>query len=93
MKKEIIIRTDKNGEYHFKEHDVTVEEIHELFNLKKFISEKRQNKKIAIYGKLKSGRYLKLIYKKEANTRIVITVFDIEDEMIKQAIDAYIDDY
>ena len=89
--KKLLFRKDDDGSNHFSKHDVSEEEVRELFFLVPIKVERLQNKRFAVYGKLSSGRFLMCYYTKVENLIEVQTCYDIQDEMMRQDIDKICD--
>lgn len=77
---------------HIKKHNVSIEEMEEFFNHCVYFERKRKDKSFTAYGRLKSGRYLKVIFRKESqNIFFIITAYDLEDrQMINFLEDNYL---
>jgi uncharacterized DUF497 family protein len=75
-------------EPHFKKHDVSTDEIFDFFRETKYIEIQRTDKSFEGYGKLASGRFIQVAYRRETNDTIfVITAYDIEDREILHCIE------
>ncbi len=68
---------------HIEKHSVTEEEIEEFFSDIIIWTQKRNDDSMESIGKLKSGRYLTVIYRKFSKyDYFIITAFDIEENYI-----------
>ncbi|HEO64802.1 MAG TPA: hypothetical protein ENI73_02930 [Spirochaetes bacterium] len=77
-----------SGKRHIAKHNVTLEEINEFFNDSVFFEKQRQDKSFIAYSRLKSGRCLKVIYRKLSKANyFIITAFDLEDLYMIQLLD------
>ena len=88
MKIKYYIDPDTN-EPHIYKHEVEKAEIMDFFTEIKYFEFIRKDKSFESYGRLKTGRYLQVAYRKERdNTIFVITAYDIEDKEIINALEA-----
>ncbi len=82
---------DDDGEIHFeKKHGVSIQEVEEfVLRTEKLINE-RQDESIEAIGKLNSGRYLLVAYRKikrkDYLEYFIITAYDLYDETLKNLI-------
>lgn len=80
------------GRSHAEMHDVSADEIHEFFTSGKVIDIPRRDGSHIAYGKLASGRYLIVPYRRMSKTLLyIITAYDIEDGEIIDAIERELD--
>ncbi|MCP4162096.1 MAG: hypothetical protein GY760_18640 [Deltaproteobacteria bacterium] len=82
----------ETGIRHIDRHDVGIEEIQEFFNDSVFYEKQREDESFVAYGKVKSGRSLKVVYRKKSKyLYFIITAHDLEDKMIIQFLDEEIE--
>lgn len=68
---------------HFEAHGVSTEEIVEFFTDTNYFEERRPDDSYLGYGQLRSGRILKVIYRKlEVSYLFVFNAYDLEDQVI-----------
>jgi hypothetical protein len=80
------------GKSHAEMHDVSADEIHEFFTTGLVIDIPRKDGSHQAYGKLASGRYLLVPYRRLTKTLMyIITAYDIEDGEIIDAIEKELD--
>jgi len=80
--------TDPDGRRHFEKHGVSIEEIDEVFTEQKCFTKKRNDKSYVSYCKLRSGRYLEVLYRNiSKNEYFIITAYDIENSGMIQFLD------
>lgn len=83
-----LFNIDRDGKRHFEKHDISIDEIDEVFTQKRCFTLKRNDKSYIAYGKLTSGRYIQVIYRITfANTYFIITAYDIENNSIIHLLD------
>jgi uncharacterized DUF497 family protein len=68
------------GMSHIDKHGVSEEEIDEFFNESLIFEQKRDDGSFIAVGKIKSERYLQIIFRKKTkNVYFIITAYDLED--------------
>ncbi len=86
MNFEFFIHPETNDR-HIYDHDVSEEEIEEAFSVSHF-TQRRKDGSYMAYSRLKSGRYLKIIFRKLSNELYyIITAYDLEDQHMIDFID------
>ncbi|MBE7412223.1 MAG: hypothetical protein L6Q54_15400 [Leptospiraceae bacterium] len=82
MSKDFTIYYDPRiEETHISEHNVSIEEITDFFENKKFVFWKRRDKSYVAFGKTSIERYLKIVYRKmSVYEYFIITAYDIIDQ-------------
>ena len=87
MKFEYFINPETNDR-HIHDHDVFEKEIREAFLECDCLTIERKDGSSVDFCKLKSGRYLKIIYRKLSKVLYyIITAFDLEDQHIRNLLD------
>lgn len=65
---------------HIEKHDISYEEINEFFTNIKYFMDKRKDESLVAIGKLISGRYLEVVYRKISEDHLfIITAYDLEE--------------
>jgi len=83
-----LFNIDPDGIRHFEKHNISIDEIDEIFTKKCCFTIKRNDKSYITYGKLKSGRYIQIIYRiTSPDTYFIITAYDIENKTIIHLLD------
>jgi len=78
---------------HIEKHDVSPIEITEFFEEIQVTKRKRKDESYKAIGRLKSGRYLEVVYRLIAKDHIyVITAYDIKDHFLRDIIDRKLDE-
>jgi len=81
------------GMTHAEKHGVHIEELQEFFDDIKIKTYKRRDESLVSIGKLASGRYLKVAYRKLAPKYMnVITAYDIEDKELIDYLERWLED-
>ena len=81
------------GITHIEKHSVSELEIFEFFTEIMYFERERKDKTFVGIGKLHSGRYLQVIYrKKNPNLYFIITAYNLEDKEAIRFIDERLDD-
>ena len=72
-----------SGKLHIHDHDVDPEDIFDFFSQRTILERKRQDGSFEAFGRIPSGRFLTVVYRKEPpDTIFVITAFDLKDRQI-----------
>lgn len=80
------------GKSHAEMHDVSTDEIHEFFTTGLVIEIPRKDGSFQAYGKLASGRYLLVPYRRVSKNRIfIMTAYDLEDGGVIDALERILD--
>lgn len=76
---------------HVEKHAVTELELFEFFSDAFYLERQRPDASWVAIGKLSSGRYLQVVFrKKSSEIRFIITAFDIEDRDLINMLEQYI---
>ena len=77
---------------HIFKHNISVEEINEFFTKVYTIKKKRKDGSYSAIGKLKSGRYLEIAYRKiSSDCYFIITAYDIENNELIEILEDYLE--
>jgi len=80
------------GQTHIEKHSVSELEIFEFFTEITYFERERKDKSFVGIGKLQSGRYLQIIYrKKNPGLYFIITAYDLDDKDAIKFIDKRLD--
>ncbi len=73
----------ETGKFHIYDHGVTEDEIKEALMKVPHYIKRRKDGSFLAFAKLKSGRYLKIVFRKsEKNLYSIITAYDLDDQSI-----------
>lgn len=93
MKRFIFYIDPETGRRHIEKHDVSIDEVDEFFNDRKYSSCRRKDCSYIARSKLKNGRYLEIPYRQlKDNLYFIITAYDIEDKEMIHALDDFIEE-
>ena len=71
---------DELQDFHIRKHEVTEYEINDFFKNSVYFTRKRKDGSFTSYGKLRNGRYIKVVYRKITNYYYnIITAYDVDD--------------
>ena len=77
---------------HLEKHSVSEAEIFEFFTDIQYIERPRSDNSFEAIGKLESGRYLRVAYRKKAkDLYFIITAYDIEDKELISFFEDFLD--
>jgi uncharacterized DUF497 family protein len=79
---------------HIHKHNILESEIIEFFHDITYFSKERFDNSFEALGKIKSDRFLQIVYRKESNDSIfVITAYDIEDVELIHALEDFYENH
>jgi uncharacterized DUF497 family protein len=79
------------GMTHIEKHGVSQTEIEEFFEEVDYLVNKRKDGSFATMGKMKSGRYLKVVYRRKGETHFIITAYDLESPVEIQIVEDHLE--
>ena len=79
---------DELGQTHVAKHGITPGEVDEFFTESRFLEHQRHDQSYEAIGRLASGRYLHIAYRKKSpGLYFIITAYDLTDPDYKSMVD------